>query len=665
MVTTAMVVLSCVERAPVRAALTQRQAGLGARLFSVRRGRRVPVALTPARDPTRLCSGPRVDARGRSGPEDGRRRGLRACEVHSAEECCAQRSRRRAGAGQSRPATGRPAAVHSRSTGTRPRSSTARRRRGRSSPAARTLAPCASPPSPGARPAAVAAARARRPPAPSAGEARPGRRLAAAPEPDGRRAASTRPTRPYGAGHRGVDLLGRAGPAGARRAAGHGHASPAARRPRRRRGRPRRRPAPPTSRSPRPCRVGDAGRRRRGRSAPSSSPGSHCFPRACLHWGWIAGETYLDPLRLVGAGPVRLLPLWRDRARRRPPGAGPLHRCRRLAAAGRRSRPVAASGARVRLLVGPAQPVGGDVGVELGRRQRGVAEQLLHRAQVGAALEQVGGGGVPQPVRPEVGRARARRRSGGAPGCARRAGRSARRGRRGTAPAPDPSAEQRRPAAARARRRGARGRGPAERHGALLAALAEHPDHVAVAVDVVDVEAAPARRPGCRWRRAARASPRRAARPGCRRRRARSRRRSGRAPRRRAAPRAASGAALGEPRLAPASVGARPVRASHAGEHPGRGRPPGQRGPRPAQRLLLGQPAAQRAQVERRRRRRARAGAACSSSAGDVAEVGADRVRREVALGRPGAARSRPAPAPIASGSAVPDVSARRVTCRA
>jgi murein DD-endopeptidase MepM/ murein hydrolase activator NlpD len=39
--------------------------------------------------------------------------------------------------------------------------------------------------------------------------------------------------------------------------------------------------------------------------------GSHCFPRACLHWGWIAGETYLDPLRLVGGGPVRLLPLWR------------------------------------------------------------------------------------------------------------------------------------------------------------------------------------------------------------------------------------------------------------------------------------------------------------------------------------------------------------------
>jgi murein DD-endopeptidase MepM/ murein hydrolase activator NlpD len=37
---------------------------------------------------------------------------------------------------------------------------------------------------------------------------------------------------------------------------------------------------------------------------------SHCFPRACLHWGWIRGDTYLDPLVLVGGGPIRLLPLW-------------------------------------------------------------------------------------------------------------------------------------------------------------------------------------------------------------------------------------------------------------------------------------------------------------------------------------------------------------------
>ncbi|GAA1921329.1 M23 family metallopeptidase [Nocardioides hwasunensis] len=45
-------------------------------------------------------------------------------------------------------------------------------------------------------------------------------------------------------------------------------------------------------------------------------PHSHCFPAACLHWGLIEGtgddETYVDPLTLVGGGPIRLLPLWRD-----------------------------------------------------------------------------------------------------------------------------------------------------------------------------------------------------------------------------------------------------------------------------------------------------------------------------------------------------------------
>jgi murein DD-endopeptidase MepM/ murein hydrolase activator NlpD len=39
--------------------------------------------------------------------------------------------------------------------------------------------------------------------------------------------------------------------------------------------------------------------------------GSHCLPRACLHWGLRLGSTYLDPLSLLGAGSeVRLLPLW-------------------------------------------------------------------------------------------------------------------------------------------------------------------------------------------------------------------------------------------------------------------------------------------------------------------------------------------------------------------
>jgi murein DD-endopeptidase MepM/ murein hydrolase activator NlpD len=36
---------------------------------------------------------------------------------------------------------------------------------------------------------------------------------------------------------------------------------------------------------------------------------SHCFPRTCLHWGLVRGEEYLDPLSLLGFAPVRLLPL--------------------------------------------------------------------------------------------------------------------------------------------------------------------------------------------------------------------------------------------------------------------------------------------------------------------------------------------------------------------
>lgn len=34
-----------------------------------------------------------------------------------------------------------------------------------------------------------------------------------------------------------------------------------------------------------------------------------CAAAACLHWGLRRGDTYLDPLALLGRGPVRLLPL--------------------------------------------------------------------------------------------------------------------------------------------------------------------------------------------------------------------------------------------------------------------------------------------------------------------------------------------------------------------
>lgn len=120
-------------------------------------------------------------------------------------------------------------------------------------------------------------------------------------------AAFDPPDSTYGAGHRGVDLAGRAGQAV--RAALPGTVTFAG------------------SLAGRGVVVVDHGTTRTtyepvtataaigatvARGAPVGVlqlPGSHCFPRACLHWGWIEGETYLDPLRLVGMGPVRLLPL--------------------------------------------------------------------------------------------------------------------------------------------------------------------------------------------------------------------------------------------------------------------------------------------------------------------------------------------------------------------
>ncbi|MGA8847615.1 MAG: M23 family metallopeptidase [Nocardioides sp.] len=132
------------------------------------------------------------------------------------------------------------------------------------------------------------------------------------------------PSTPYSAGHRGVDLAGaRDQPVRAALPGSVTYAAPLA-------GRgvvvishgaTRTTYQPVTA----TVRVGDAvaAGDKIGRL---DSVGSHCFPRACLHWGWIQGETYLDPLRLVGAGPIRLLPLWREMSsaspRQPPPAAG-------------------------------------------------------------------------------------------------------------------------------------------------------------------------------------------------------------------------------------------------------------------------------------------------------------------------------------------------------
>ncbi|WP_166351696.1 M23 family metallopeptidase [Phytoactinopolyspora limicola] len=50
-----------------------------------------------------------------------------------------------------------------------------------------------------------------------------------------------------------------------------------------------------------------------------STIGSHCPPAACLHWGAIDGERYVDPLRLVRSPAVRLLPLGERTLTERPP----------------------------------------------------------------------------------------------------------------------------------------------------------------------------------------------------------------------------------------------------------------------------------------------------------------------------------------------------------
>ncbi len=130
------------------------------------------------------------------------------------------------------------------------------------------------------------------------------------PEPSVERAFDP-PTDPWGAGHRGVDLLGQ--PGQPVRAALPGRVSWAGTLA----GRgvvvvdhgPTRTTYEPVVATVSVGDLVDAG----DRIGSLALAGSHCFPRACLHWGWIEGaETYLDPLRLVGGGPVRLLPLWRD-----------------------------------------------------------------------------------------------------------------------------------------------------------------------------------------------------------------------------------------------------------------------------------------------------------------------------------------------------------------
>ncbi len=125
------------------------------------------------------------------------------------------------------------------------------------------------------------------------------------------------PASPWGSGHRGVDLLGHRGQAV--RAARDGRITFAGRLAGR--GvvvvdhgalRTTYEPVSPA------VHVGDVVAQGQRIGSLQAGP-SHCFPRVCLHWGLLRGRVYLNPLLLVGGGPVRLLPL-----RGAPPaGAGP------------------------------------------------------------------------------------------------------------------------------------------------------------------------------------------------------------------------------------------------------------------------------------------------------------------------------------------------------
>ena len=95
--------------------------------------------------------------------------------------------------------------------------------------------------------------------------------------------------------------------------------------------------------------------------------GGHC---TCVHWGLKSGPRYADPLLLLR--PATIL---------KPVSLGP----------------------RMGLLERGPQPLHGDMGVHLRRREARVPEQFLDRPKVRTAFEDVRRGRVPQSVRPKVG----------------------------------------------------------------------------------------------------------------------------------------------------------------------------------------------------------------------------------------------------------------------
>ncbi len=116
------------------------------------------------------------------------------------------------------------------------------------------------------------------------------------------------PATPYGRGHRGVDLA--TVPGAAVRAAGPGVVSFAGTLAGRGVVAVRHADGLRTTYEPVAATV-PVGVRVAAGAQLGTVGGGHlgCPAAACLHWGLLRGRTYLDPLSLLGVGPVRLLPL--------------------------------------------------------------------------------------------------------------------------------------------------------------------------------------------------------------------------------------------------------------------------------------------------------------------------------------------------------------------
>ncbi|MBC6460867.1 M23 family metallopeptidase [Actinomadura sp. HBU206391] len=116
------------------------------------------------------------------------------------------------------------------------------------------------------------------------------------------------PPEPWAAGHRGVDLVAR--PGQTVYAAGGGRVTYAARLAGRgviviSHGELR------TTYLPVRASVRAGGEiRAGGRIGTVESRAVHCGQAPCLHWGLLRGPAYVDPLSLLGAGRIRLLPVW-------------------------------------------------------------------------------------------------------------------------------------------------------------------------------------------------------------------------------------------------------------------------------------------------------------------------------------------------------------------